>query len=331
MPPARSGVADHAAELLPVLSSRFEVEVGRAGDVNLYHLGNNQLHADIYRRALQEPGIVVLHDAVLHHFALGLFTRDEYIEEFAYNYGDWSRHLAAELWANRARSAGDPRYFQYGLLRRVVERSRAVIVHNPAAARAVRQHVPNARVFEIPLLWKPIPVHSITYNQRFRCGVFGHLRESKRLPVVIEACRRTDVDLTIAGEMSSDLRRALGQFACEPYASRERFLQRLQEVDCCINLRYPPAGETSAIGILLMGLGKPVIFTESEEIERYPDDACVRIEHGLGELDNLTDVLTWLRLRRSHARSIGARAAEYIRREHAAERVANLYAQALVD
>ena len=35
-------------------------------------------------------------DAV-QHFALGYFSRDEYINEFAYNYGEWTRDLAATL------------------------------------------------------------------------------------------------------------------------------------------------------------------------------------------------------------------------------------------
>lgn len=333
MPPARSGVADHAAELLPVLRSRFDVKLAASGEVNVYHLGNNQLHADIYRKALAEPGVVVLHDAVLHHFMLGYLAREEYVEEFVYNYGEWSRQLGEELWAARARSAADPRYFEYPMLRRIVERSRAVIVHNPAAARRVREHVPHARIHEIPLLWTPDSVPATAYNTTLLCGVFGHLRESKRLPAVIDACRRAGVGLLLAGDMPSDLERALGPsldgLRREPFASRERFLELVQEVDCCINLRYPPAGETSAIGIRLMGAGKPVIFTDGEEIARYPEDACLRVEPGPAERDHLTDVLQWLSLRRSHARLIGARAAEYIQREHCGERVAELYDHAL--
>ena len=43
--------------------------------------------------------------------------------------------LAEELWQARAASGADHRYFQFPMLKRVAERSRAVIVHNPAAAR----------------------------------------------------------------------------------------------------------------------------------------------------------------------------------------------------
>ena len=333
MPPARSGVADHAAELLRILRTRGRVNPG-AGEINLYHIGNNQLHAGIYRRALDEPGIVVLHDAVLHHFALGYFGRDEYISEFVYNYGEWARGLAEDFWQNRGLSAADPRYFSYPMLRRITERSKAVVVHNPAAARMVRNHAPQAVIYQIPLLWTPVPGYAQRHSPgRLLCGVFGHLRESKRLPAVIEACEMAGVELMICGGLPTDLERALApalsRIRREPYTTRERFLQLVHEVDCCINLRYPPAGETSAIGILLMGIGRPVIFTEGEEISRYPADACVRVMSGLGERENLADVLMWLRLQPSHARWIGKRAAEYIQREHSASRVADLYWQAL--
>ena len=80
-------------------------------------------------------------------------TPRAYVEEFVYNYGPWSRDLALELYRARASSGFDSRYFQYPMLRRVVERARATIVHNPAAAAIVRRHVPEARVIEIPHLF----------------------------------------------------------------------------------------------------------------------------------------------------------------------------------
>src|SRR5215831_17300977 len=94
LPPARTGVADYAAVLLAALRCRGTVEVApKRADVRLYHLGNNQVHRPIYQRALTRPGIVVLHDAVLQHFFLGSLHEREYVEEFVYNYGEWSREL----------------------------------------------------------------------------------------------------------------------------------------------------------------------------------------------------------------------------------------------
>ena len=199
LPPARTGVADYAAALLTELRRHGHVEVAPARcDAALYHLGNNGLHAEIYRRALASPGVVVLHDAVLNHFFLGQLTETEYVDEFVYNYGEWNRALGRELWRERAGSAADERYFRYPMLKRAAERARAVVVHNPAAALAVKDHAAGARVVEIPHLFAPpqLPDEAAVLRYRaslgvapdaFLFGVFGYLRESKRVPSVLEA------------------------------------------------------------------------------------------------------------------------------------------------
>ena len=176
LPPARTGVADYSAALLGALRRHGLVEVAPSrSDVRLYHLGNNQLHAGIYALALEKPGVIVLHDAVLHHFLLGSLSRSQYLEEFAHNYGGWNHGLASELWRDRAGAAGDARYFAYPMLKRVAERALAIIVHNPAAARAVREHAPGARVIEVPHLYlEPPPVSPadvLRYRQQRGIGL----------------------------------------------------------------------------------------------------------------------------------------------------------------
>src|SRR5580658_9387152 len=156
LPPARTGVADYSAALLAELRRHGKVEVAPARcDIALYHLGNNALHAAIYRRALEHPGIVVLHDSVLHHFLLGQLSEAAYIEEFVYNYGEWSRGRAHDLWRSRASSASDNRYFESPMLKRVAERALAIVVHNPAAVGVVKAHAPHSLTVEIPHLFQP--------------------------------------------------------------------------------------------------------------------------------------------------------------------------------
>ena len=92
LPPTRSGIADYTAELLPALGREVpvtavlaserdlrpvegaeivgEVEYRRRsalhGLPHLYQLGNNLHGAHMYRAALRRPGVVLLHDPVLH-------------------------------------------------------------------------------------------------------------------------------------------------------------------------------------------------------------------------------------------------------------------------
>ena len=351
LPPSHTGVADYSAALLGALRETGLVEL-RDGDINLYHLGNNQLHGEIYRRALDRPGVIVLHDAVLHHFLLGTLPEAEYVTEFTYNYGVWCEDLARALWQGRARSAADPQYFRYPMLMRVVERSRAVVVHNPGAARLVRDHVADALIHEIPHLFEQPQLPAASEIAEFRnslgigprtflFGVFGHLRESKRLAAVLRAFAQArsagaDVALLVAGDFaSSDLKRAVAPqltgegIHCLGYAPEREFWLHAAAVDACINLRYPAAGETSGISIRLMGIAKPVVMTGSLETSRFPDAACLRVDSGAGEEEMLAEFMLWLAKFPADARAIGQRAGAHIREFHDPARVAEQYWQAI--
>lgn len=342
LPPARTGVADYAASLLAGLRKLGSVEVNAPADVNLYHLGNNQLHREIYAKALARPGVVVLHDAVLHHFFLGFLEERDYLDEFVYNYGEWNRGVAQELWQDRPRSAVDPRYYRYAMVRRIAEASRAVIVHNPGAAAIVASHAPAARIVEIPHLFVGQPILAAQTDKPFLFAVFGHLRESKRLFSVLRAFEKVrgsglSAALLIAGDfVSSDLERAIAPLLGSPgirrcgYTPEPEFWRLAAATDACINLRYPTAGETSGIAVRLMGIGKPVLVTAGAETSGFPEDACLRVDPGPAEADMLAEYMRWLAAHPECAREIGRRAQRHIRAEHSLEKVAERYWQVMI-
>ena len=80
LPPERSGIADYSALLVPALGRLVDVELVRRGrtrpvaaDVALYHIGNDpEAHGWIVDALERRPGVVVLHDFVLHHLVAGL-------------------------------------------------------------------------------------------------------------------------------------------------------------------------------------------------------------------------------------------------------------------
>ena len=316
--------------------------------MHLYHLGNNQLHREIYQRAVKQPGVVVLHDAVLQHFYLGSLDQSAYVEEFVFNYGEWERPMAQRLWNERAQSALDARYFERPMLRRVGESSLAVVVHNPAAADAVRRHVPPARIAEIPHFFDDTYAPRAEERTRMRAtwnageelfifGIFGYLRESKRIMATLRAFERLHASLPstrllLAGAFASqDLERAVHPWLSHPgvlrmpYLDEQDFWRAADAVDACISLRYPGAGETSGITIRLMGLGKPVLLTDSREVERFPPHICLRIPSGVEEMDQLFQHMKVVAVAPWLGREIGRHAAHYIRQEHRLEIVAARY------
>ncbi len=345
-PGARSGVADYA-ETLRIALQRFGPL-----PVPVYHLGNNPLHGSIYREALRNPGVVVLHDAVLHHFLMGELGREAYITEFIYNYGEWRRELAEELWEERGSSGSDPRYFRFPLLKRAVEKARTVIVHNPGAAAMAKEHGAK-RVSIIPHFFEPVwrdRADSILFRQALGVpggttlfGIFGYLRETKRVLPSIHAFRRLynsnpNVALLLAGEpASADLARLLQIEAMHPAIHRmghlddKTLLTAASAVDCCINLRYPAAGETSGIAIRLMGMGKPVILSQNEANSDIPASACLRVLPGIAEPAELFDYMSMVAAFPSFAREVGRGAARHISERHSLEAVVRQFWQVLCE
>lgn len=351
-PGTASGVADYAAVLLDALRAHGEVGAIPHADVTLYHVGNNQLHRDTYRRAVNHPGVVVLHDAVLNHFFLGSLSEKDYIDEYVYNYGEWSRAHAAQLWRERAGSGCDARYFDSPMLKRIASASKAIVVHNPGAAEMVRRHAPRAVIIEIPHFYRSEPAPKSSDIARYRqslgaergdfvFGVFGYIRESKRLLTVLQAFDALHralpaTRLLVAGHIiSSDLERAAGPRLNAAGVIRRGFLKprdfflAAHAVDACINLRVPAAGETSGIAIRLMGAGKAVMLSEGAEISRFPAGSCLRIQTGVAERADLLEHMSVLTMVPSTAPEIGVRAAGYIGSHHPLDRIAEQYWSAL--
>ncbi len=289
--------------------------------------------------------MVLLHDALLQHFFLKTLTEDRYVEEFVYNYGAWHESLARDLYRSRAASGLREEIYLHPMLRRIAAGSRALIVHNAAAARRVRAHAPEARVFEIPHLFEAPPLPSTLDVMAFReslgigvedylFGLFGYLRESKRVATVLEAfgqVRAGDsrVRLLVAGDfVSMDLPRAAAPLLSQEGVVRlghlesGRFWQAASACDACVNLRYPPAGETSGITVRLMGIGKPVIVSEIEENTGYPEGTCARVTTGIGERSHLAETMVFLSRLREEGEAMGALAQQFIRQEHDPLRVA---------
>jgi glycosyltransferase involved in cell wall biosynthesis len=350
LPPAATGVADYSSTLLPLLRSCGTVEIVSEKapencDVALYHVGNNALHGDIYRRALTHPGVVVLHDAVLQHLLLGMLNANEYVEEFVYNYGETSRDLGRQLWEQRARSGADARYFTSPMLKRIATASLAIIVHNPAATKLVREHVPQTPVVEIPHLFERPSLPSPEETLRFRetlgltpetllIGTFGHQRETKRLTVLLRAFQRAGANarLLVSGDFVSGVfENAVAPLLEHPGVIRTGYLPEPElwryaaATDLCINLRYPSAAETSGIAIRMMGIGKPVIFTAGEALARIPANACLKLDVGPDEEPMLAGYIEWLAENREAGLAIGRRAAAHIAECHAPEKVAREY------
>lgn len=177
----------------------------------------------------------------------------------------------------------------------------------------------------------------------FLFGVFGYLRESKRLITVLEVFARVRREipraaLLVAGRfVSPDLERAAAGLLAEagairrPFLSDREFWLAARAVDACIALRDPSAGETSGIVIRLMGISKPVIVTDSAEYQGFPEDACLRVPPGLAESDTLRTHMILLTSIFGAAQTIGQRGAGHIAACHGIKTAGDRYWEVLCD
>jgi glycosyltransferase involved in cell wall biosynthesis len=345
LPPSRSGIADYSAELLPALAEHLELELfvedgtkvdpalaarfpvrphrafpalAPSYDTALYHLGNNaDYHAGIYRMLLAHPGILVLHEYVVHHLVRGMtVVRGDlhgYVDEVRYAYGRTGAALAKR---NVERGIPlDP--WSFPLFERAVDRSLGVLVHNDFTAGKVLASRPETRIARVP--------HHLSLGDGEAEPPIGEVRDRLGIPqdafVVasfgfVTPAKRLDVALAAFAEVKRRVPNALYLLVGEvsPYydfasvltpelaagvqvvgrTDLARFLLYMQAADVAVNLRHPTAGETSGTLIRLLGTGKPVIVSRNGSFAEIPAGCCAHVELGDGEVELLAACLVRL-------------------------------------
>lgn len=318
LPPTRSGVAHYSSLLLPALSQRAEVRAFdsldgyRRSDFDgvVYQLGNNPHHALMYAEAMREPGVVVLHDLVLHHLIVEMTLArgdvDGYVEAMRANHGE-----AGAAWA-RGRAAGMHTEMANFLMPASIEiarRSKSVIVHNEYARERLRSfgvetpihlvphpYVPETRTFDRDALRARL---GFTRDTRV-IGFFGFLTSAKRAEVVLEAfriARERDphIALLIVGEPAPNIDVATFQhdgIVMTGYVSDDDFPMYYSAADRFVNLRYPSAGETSGTLIRALDAGKPVAVSDYAQFAEFPDDCVIKIPLGGDEVERVAEFFT---------------------------------------
>jgi glycosyltransferase involved in cell wall biosynthesis len=322
-PPQRSGIAGRSAELVPRLASlgyaidvfvdeRYLPAVGpadagppRAGeirpqsahdfvwraargqyDLGVYQIGNSRLHEYMWPYLLRWPGLSVLHDARLHHVrAAGLLTTkqaDTYRAEFAWSHPDVSID-AAEL---AVQGFDGTYYYQWPMLRAVVETARLVATHSRGVADDLRDAWPERPIEYVALgEGRPTPVADRRLEARraelgmsgehVAFGVFGALTADKRVPEVLRAfattvARTPTARLVLAGTPTPavDVRalaRSLGvalETVLVDTPDDESFDEIIAAVDVGIHLRWPTALETSGPWVRALAAARPTIVTD---------------------------------------------------------------------
>jgi glycosyltransferase involved in cell wall biosynthesis len=349
-PESRSGIADYSALLLPALRERIEhVMVAQPGkrvphaDVALYHVGNDPAaHGWIVDALRKRPGVVVLHEYVLHHLIAGITIGRghgrAYLEAMERELGVVGRLLGLGVLDNLLPLLWETQPERFPLAGSILEHATSLVVHSrfvEERAREARFGGP-IRVIPHPAWPAPevVPAEGVAGAPLIGC--FGNLNMNKRIPQLLEAFtlfRRShpDARLLLVGASAErfDLSRRLERLALadgvlrEDYVGERRMWSLMARCDVLVNLRYPTMGETSGSVIRGLSLGKPMVVSEVGWFAELPDDVALKVPVDEYEVPTLAAALELVT--QCH-KQLGENALEYVRAEHDLGRAADAYA-----
>lgn len=357
MPPEQTGIADYSALLLPALNERLDVTVVRRGarkpprgtDVAVYHVGNNpDAHGWIVDALRREPGVVVLHDFVVHHLVAGMTVgrRDGhgYLDVMEREHGVVGRLLGHGVLDKRIPPLWESRPADFPLATFVLEHAIAVVVHSRYVYDQIRATGYDRPVSIVPHpAWTPPQAAPERVRGNVVIGCFGVVNASKRIPELLRATAevrrgRPDVTLLLVGSTSPgfDLDRRLQRLGLdgnglvrEGWVDESRLWALMAGSDVLVNLRHPTMGETSGSVIRGLSLGKPLVVSDVGWFAELPGDVALKVPPDSDEVATLTAALELLATRSDVREAMGVAALDLTRREHDVERVAELYASAL--
>jgi glycosyltransferase involved in cell wall biosynthesis len=351
-PPSRSGIADYSALLLPALQELVDVVVAEPGkrapdtDVALYQIGNDpDEHGWIVDALRERPGVVVLHEYVLHHLIAGItIGRGEgrgYLDAMERELGVAGRLLGLGVLDNLLPLLWETQPERFPLAGTVLDRATGLVVHSAYVERKARQAGYTGRIWRVPHPAWPTPQvePAVGVAGDPLIGCFGFLNMNKRIPQLLEAFallrrERPGARLLLVGSAGErfDVQRRLERLGLVEgverldYVPEERLWSLMAACDVLVNLRHPTMGETSGSVIRALSLGRAVVVSDVGWFAELPDGVALRVPVDEYEVATLRAALS---VAADHGDALGAAAREFVEREHSPERAAAGYAAAL--
>jgi glycosyltransferase involved in cell wall biosynthesis len=370
-PPQESGISYYSLNLIAALKNAFELTLLVDGyeladhslykefkvlnypidsidwgsfEYAIYNIGNNPwYHGHIYECALQHPGLVILHEAILYFLTVGLYQdRPDFYERM---YRMEGPAAIATIRAMRKEGSHllrfhDPRRLPCN--KELINSGNAFMTHSNYTLRKVQDACDRPVLARKINFIQPIPFAADQMRSRaeFLEAIqvptdatlvvsVGFVAATKQNHVACRAVRRLNAlgagkvhylmvgEGSYADEYKDDCIRVTG------FVDAKTFQEFLCHADLIVNLRYPSMGETSAGLLDAMSFGRPCVISDDAWFSELPDDVVVKIPAQPESLveDALFDVMSLFMRNRAAFSQLGMRAVEYIRNEHGAEKI----------
>lgn len=303
-------LAQHMVYLLRDLEA---VDARHAYEQKLFQIGNNRFHTAIYKAALCNPGVIVLHE----YDCKGCSTERT------------NRELLTKL---------------FGV-------SKGVIVHNEHSKKLLEPEFPTLPFGAVPHILADNVLREDIGQQaaRRKLGLpesafvvlsLGLIQPHKRNHIALEAFAKFSTEhpgalLVLAGEAPdpiyaqrlSAMAARLGihsKVILTGWVSDAAFFDYLYAADVTVNLRYPARGEESGSLTRILGCGRPALVSDYAQFSELPDNCVVKIGFE-NEVDDVAAALGRLHDDEQLRASLSKHSSELIRSRNNGERVGRLY------
>jgi glycosyltransferase involved in cell wall biosynthesis len=319
-PPQHTGIADYAYDLagalnasgvdvtvftretepraldgISIVSAREDDALEALGSFDniVYQLGNNTtFHLWMIRLLQRYPGIVHIHDMVMHHIAAWLTWMQDDAEAYIALLEKWYglkglSHALESLDSGNYLWEAD-RVTDFPLYEEYAQYAKTIIVHSGFVLQRVRSALPHIPSFQVPQLYNIAPRAQSSTVLRKIC-VMGGVDPQKHLDWILEALSAIQdagslaqpIELNIVGAV--DPRCAHLEAAAQAITSTNlsivfhgrageaKFQEVFLQSDLCIALRFPTMGETSAIVMRALQKGIPTIVNSIGWYAELPD------------------------------------------------------------
>jgi len=281
---------------------KFECEKQVVGmePIHIYNIGNSHMHCSILQLAMQQAGVVILHDVSLFELGLAYARKNADFslrEVFLNEYGVQSVKAFDDMfggstyaWHGHSQQQYDNFVASYPLFQSFISNARGIVVHSEFSQKRVE------RIYDGPVIKLELPYAApstaiIAREHEEPCQIVfcGHAGPNRRLREFIQAWAeasqpdffrlslygaidKADEIMALAAELGlAELINIVG------FVSENELDEALSASHLAVNLRNPTMGETSASQLRYWSKGLPSIVTDIGWYSELPHDVVIKV------------------------------------------------------
>lgn len=320
-------------------------------DLLVYNLGNHVwFHKDIFEISLNHPGLVILHDLVMHHFFSMYYLEvkkdfDSYLRELTRSHGDAGAEIGKYVTSGKSTLEfwSSAQMLEFHMAPAAVQGGFGVVVHSDYALKALQQTsaIPVKKIdFPRPLVADSTGTSVSESSPRVRILTYGMVNPNKLVRETIRSIAespvlRERVEFDVIGEagMSDEYFRSLqaltddlglaGQVTFHGRQPDSVLHEKIHAADIILNIRNPHFGESSWTLLETLHLAKPTVVWKHGYYDEFPDDVVVKVD----SIEKLAPALEQLVLADGYRKVLGERARNHARSRFSTSR----YCAELID